>query len=81
MKLIFAEDAWEDCLYWQKQDGRMVDRINKLISETQKPIRGQTPYCCCFDKMDLLRISDGINPARSITANVKTNKGSDPLLL
>ena len=41
MKLIFAEDAWEDCLYWQKQDGRMVDRINKRISETQRePFQG-----------------------------------------
>ena len=36
MKLIFADEAWEDYLYWQRQDGRMVDRINKLIRETQR---------------------------------------------
>ncbi|RFC36122.1 MAG: toxin YoeB [Candidatus Nitrotoga sp. SPKER] len=36
MKLIFADDAWEDYLYWQKQDKRMVERINKLIRETQR---------------------------------------------
>lgn len=36
MKLIFADEAWEDYLYWQKQDKRMVDRINKLIRETQR---------------------------------------------
>ncbi len=36
MKLIFADEAWEDCLYWQKQDRRMVDRINKLIREIQR---------------------------------------------
>lgn len=36
MKLIFADDAWEDYLYWQKQDKRMVDRINKLICETKR---------------------------------------------
>ncbi len=36
MKLIFADEAWEDYLYWQKQDGRMVERINKLIRETQR---------------------------------------------
>lgn len=36
MKLIFAEEACEDYLYWQKQDRRMVDRINKLIRETQR---------------------------------------------
>lgn len=36
MKLIFADEAWEDYLYWQKQDKSMVDRINKLIRETQR---------------------------------------------
>ena len=36
MKLVFADAAWEDYLYWQKQDKRMVVRINKLIRETQR---------------------------------------------
>ena len=36
MKLIFADETWEDHLYWQKQDRRMVERINKLIRETQR---------------------------------------------
>jgi len=36
VKLIFADEAWDDYLYWQKQDRRMVDRINKLIRETQR---------------------------------------------
>lgn len=36
MKLIFAEEAWEDYLYWQKQDKRIVERINKLIRETYR---------------------------------------------
>ena len=36
MKLIFAEEAWEDYLYWQKQDRKMVERINKLIQEIQR---------------------------------------------
>ena len=36
MKLLFADEAWEDYLYWQKQDTRMVERINKLIRETQR---------------------------------------------
>ena len=36
MKLIFAEEAWEDYLYWQKHDKQMVDRINKLIKEIQR---------------------------------------------
>lgn len=41
MKLVFAEAAWEDYLHWQKQDKRMVERINKLIRETQcEPFSG-----------------------------------------
>jgi toxin YoeB len=36
MKLIFADEAWEDYLYWQKHDKRMAERINKLIQETQR---------------------------------------------
>ena len=38
MKLIFADEAWEDYLYWQKQDRRMVEQINKLIRETQRDL-------------------------------------------
>ncbi len=41
MKLVFADEAWDDYLYWQKQDRRMVERINKLIQETQRdPFNG-----------------------------------------
>lgn len=36
MKLIFADEAWEDYLYWQRQDRRMTERINKLIRATQR---------------------------------------------
>ena len=36
MKLIFADDAWDDYVYWQKQDKRMVERIDTLIRETQR---------------------------------------------
>jgi len=36
MKLIFSEEAWEDYLYWQEQDRRMVVRINRLINETKR---------------------------------------------
>lgn len=36
MKLVFAELAWEDYLHWQQQNRKMVDRINKLIRETQR---------------------------------------------
>jgi len=36
MKLVFADAAWDDYLYWQQQDRRMVERINKLIKEAQR---------------------------------------------
>ncbi|MCY7406204.1 MAG: Txe/YoeB family addiction module toxin [Alkalinema sp. CAN_BIN05] len=41
MRLVFSDEAWEDYLYWQKQDKRMVERINKLIGETKRdPFNG-----------------------------------------
>ncbi len=36
MKLVFADTAWEDYLYWQMQDKQMVQRINKLIRDIQR---------------------------------------------
>lgn len=36
MKLVFADEAWDDYLYWQKHDKRMVERINILIRDTQR---------------------------------------------
>jgi toxin YoeB len=41
VRLIFADEAWEDYLYWQKHDRRMIERIDKLIQETQRePLTG-----------------------------------------
>jgi toxin YoeB len=41
MKLLFSEHAWEDYLYWQKTDLKIVDRVNLLIQEIQrKPYSG-----------------------------------------
>lgn len=36
MKLIFANEAWDDYLFWQQHDKKMVERINKLIKEVQR---------------------------------------------
>ena len=36
MKLVFADEAFDDYLHWQKRDKRMVERINKLIAETMR---------------------------------------------
>ena len=41
MKLIFAENAWEDYLYWQKTDKKTLKRINLLIRDiTREPFEG-----------------------------------------
>lgn len=41
MKLIFSDQAWDDYLYWQTQDKKMLERINKMIRETQRtPFEG-----------------------------------------
>lgn len=41
MKLIFSDQAWDDYLYWQTQDKKMLERVNKLIRETQRtPFEG-----------------------------------------
>lgn len=39
MKVIFDDDAWEDYLYWQHNDPKVLKRINALIKEIQR-----TPY-------------------------------------
>ena len=36
MKLVFAEKAWEDYLYWQKTDKKTLKRINALIKDIQR---------------------------------------------
>jgi len=41
VKLIFSEHAWEDYLYWQRTDRKILQRINTLIKETQRtPFEG-----------------------------------------
>ena len=41
MKLIFSENAWEDYIYWQKTDKKILNRIHKLIKETKRePFEG-----------------------------------------
>ncbi|MBU2753330.1 Txe/YoeB family addiction module toxin [Acidithiobacillus sp. CV18-2] len=41
MRLVFSEQAWEDYLYWQKTDKKLVKRINDLIKEnTRTPHSG-----------------------------------------
>lgn len=39
MNLIFSSHAWEDYLYWQNTNKKILKRINLLIREIQR-----TPY-------------------------------------
>lgn len=42
MKLSFSERAWEDYLYWQKNDRKTLEKINKLLKETSRnPFEGE----------------------------------------
>lgn len=32
-KICFTDDAWEDYLYWQKKDKKILSKLNQLINE------------------------------------------------
>jgi len=41
VSLVFSEHAWEDYLYWQQTDKKILKRINQLIKEIQRsPYQG-----------------------------------------
>lgn len=34
MRLVFAEQAWDDYLFWQRTDPKITRRIHDLIKDT-----------------------------------------------
>ena len=36
MNLVFADQAWEDYLYWQLHDRKILKRINLLIKDIKR---------------------------------------------
>ena len=41
MKYIFVDESWEDYLYWQKTDKRILKKINSLIKDiARNPFSG-----------------------------------------
>jgi toxin YoeB len=41
VKLIFSDHAWDDYIYWQQTDKKILHRINTLIKETMRnPFEG-----------------------------------------
>ena len=35
-KFLFTEDAWEDYLYWQTQDKKILKRIDQLLQDIER---------------------------------------------
>ena len=41
MILSFSDDPWDDYLYWQQQDKKILKKINRLIKEIERnPFEG-----------------------------------------
>lgn len=36
MHLLWTEEAWEDYLYWQRQDRKTLKRVNQLVRDIQR---------------------------------------------
>ena len=36
MKLLWSENAWEEYLYWQKENKQLLKRINDLIKDIER---------------------------------------------
>lgn len=36
MRLLWEDDAWEDYLYWQTQDRKILKRVNLLIKDIRR---------------------------------------------
>lgn len=36
MNKIWQDDAWEEYLYWQKQDKKTLKRINQIIKDIER---------------------------------------------
>lgn len=42
MKIVFADQAWEDYLHWQTADLNVLERLNGLIEECRRtPFKGR----------------------------------------
>ncbi|MEM7550120.1 MAG: Txe/YoeB family addiction module toxin [Bacteroidota bacterium] len=41
MNILFSKTAWEQYLYWQKEDSKITDRIHELLKSIQRdPFKG-----------------------------------------
>lgn len=41
MRLVFADNAWDDYLFWLDNDRKILRRLNRLIEDTRRsPLEG-----------------------------------------
>lgn len=41
MKIVFLTNGWDDYLYWQKYDKKMIAKVNELIKQCRRtPFEG-----------------------------------------
>jgi len=36
MRKIWSDDAWDEYVYWQSQDKKMIKRINRLLTDIDR---------------------------------------------
>ena len=36
MKVVFSTRGWDDYLWWQRQDRKLLNRINQLIQDVMR---------------------------------------------
>lgn len=59
-KIIFADNAWEDYLYWQANDKQILKKLNALIKEVQR----ESPLTRGSGKAELLKDYSGYRSKR-----------------
>jgi toxin YoeB len=74
MELVFQTHGWEDYLYWQQQDKKILQRINELIKDTLRspfkgigkpePLKGDLAGCWSRRITDELRLVYAIREKR-----------------
>ncbi|WP_040896530.1 Txe/YoeB family addiction module toxin [Xenococcus sp. PCC 7305] len=73
MDILFLDDAWQNYLYWQKIDKKILKRINELIKDIKRsPFEGiGKPESLKFDLSGLW--SRRINQEHRLIYQVKDN--------
>ena len=74
MKVIWFEEAWDDYLYWQTQDKKTLQKVNRLLKDIDR-----NRYDC-MGKFELLKedlsgwASCRIDQANRIVFRIEENK-------